>query len=69
MCKLWIFKASVCYGISVKGFKIKETPMFNKKEYSGRVIRKRISENKSWEKLVPKPCINIVKKTMKSNKT
>jgi len=31
-----------------KGFKIKETPLFNKKEYSGRVIRKRISENESW---------------------
>jgi nicotinamide-nucleotide adenylyltransferase len=51
-----------------KGFKIKQTPLFNKKEYSGRVIRKRISENKSWENLVPIPCIKIIKKVLKSNK-
>ncbi len=51
-----------------KGFKIKQTPLFNKKEYSGRVIRKRISENKSWENLVPISCIKIIKKVLKSNK-
>lgn len=44
-----------------KGFKIKKTPLYNKKEYSGRVIRKRISDNESWENLVPKPCIQIIK--------
>jgi nicotinamide-nucleotide adenylyltransferase len=45
-----------------KGFKIKETPLFNKKEYSGREIRKRISEDKSWENLVPEPCKEIILK-------
>ena len=44
-----------------KGFKIKKTLLYNKKEYSGRVIRKRISDNESWENLVPKPCIQIIK--------
>ncbi len=45
-----------------KGFKIKKTPLFNKKEYSGRVIRRRISGNETWDNLVPKPCIQIIKK-------
>ncbi len=53
---------------SEKGFKIIQTPIFNKKYYSGRVIRKMIKENELWENLVPKPCIQIIKKTMKSNK-
>jgi nicotinamide-nucleotide adenylyltransferase len=44
-----------------KGFKIKKTLLYNKKEYSGRVIRKRISDNESWENFVPKPCIQIIK--------
>ena len=44
-----------------KKIKIKKIPFFNKKEYSGRVIRKKILENKSWENLVPKPCIQIIK--------
>jgi len=44
-----------------KGFKIIKTLLYNKKEYSGRVIRKRISDNESWENLVPKPCIQIIK--------
>jgi nicotinamide-nucleotide adenylyltransferase len=51
-----------------KGFKIKETPLFNKKEYSGRVIRSRISDNESWENLVTKPCIQIIKKGYKKIK-
>ncbi len=45
-----------------KGFKIKQTPLFNKKEYSGRVIRKRISENEIWDNLVPTHCVKIIKK-------
>jgi nicotinamide-nucleotide adenylyltransferase len=45
-----------------KGFKVKETLLFNKKEYSGKEIRKRISEDESWEHLVPKSCVQIIKK-------
>jgi nicotinamide-nucleotide adenylyltransferase len=48
-----------------KGFKIDQTPLYNKKEYSGQVIRKRIREHKSWENLVPKSCIQIIKKALK----
>ena len=36
--------------------------MFNKEEYSGRVIRKKISEEKDWEELVPEACLKIIKK-------
>lgn len=50
-----------------KGFKIDQTPLFNKKEYSGRVIRKRISENELWENLVPKSCIQIIIKALKGS--
>lgn len=45
-----------------KGFKIEETPIFNKKEYSGREIRRRISEKESWGQLVPESCVKIIKK-------
>ena len=48
-----------------KYFKIKKTPLFNKKEYSGRVIRRKILCNESWQNLVPKPCIQIIKKSDK----
>ncbi|MCJ7572604.1 MAG: nicotinamide-nucleotide adenylyltransferase [Candidatus Thermoplasmatota archaeon] len=51
-----------------KGFKIQKTPLFNKKEYSGRVIRRKISDNESWENLVPKSCIQIIKKAIKESK-
>lgn len=51
-----------------KGFKIKQTPLFNKKEYSGRLIRNKILNNNVWENLVPKPCIKIIKNSDKEIK-
>ena len=48
-----------------KGFKIMQTPLFNKKEYSGRIIRKKILYNNEWESLVPKSCIDIIKNCLK----
>ena len=51
-----------------KGFKIKQTPLFNKKEFSGRLIRKKILNNNVWENLVPNPCIKIIKNSDKEFK-
>ena len=45
-----------------KGFKVKETTLFNKKEYSGKEIRRRISKGYSWEQLLPEACLKIIKK-------
>ncbi|KYK24403.1 nicotinamide-nucleotide adenylyltransferase [Thermoplasmatales archaeon SG8-52-4] len=36
-----------------KGFKIKETPLYDKDKFSGKVIRKRIINDESWKDLVP----------------
>lgn len=46
-----------------KGFKTEETPIFNKENYSGKEIRRRIYENEPWEHLLPKSCVEIIKKT------
>lgn len=37
-----------------KGFKTIDTKLFDKKNFSGRKIRKLISEGKSWDEFVPK---------------
>lgn len=45
-----------------KGFKVKETPLYNKDKYSGKVIRERIIKGKSWDNLVPQEVYdNIIK--------
>jgi nicotinamide-nucleotide adenylyltransferase len=43
-----------------KGFKVKETPLYNKDKYSGKVIRKRIINGESWEDLVPQEVHDII---------
>jgi nicotinamide-nucleotide adenylyltransferase len=43
-----------------KGFKVKITPLYNKKNYSGKVIRKRIINKESWKNLVPEEVFNII---------
>ena len=45
-----------------KGYKVKNTPIYNRKELSGYIIRKKMINNESWEKLVPIPVIKIIKK-------
>jgi nicotinamide-nucleotide adenylyltransferase len=46
---------------SKAGYMVKETPLFNREEYSGKEIRRRIINNESWEDLVPKEVCNIIK--------
>ena len=36
-----------------KNFKVKKTPLYNKKMFSGKEIRRRIKENEEWYDLVP----------------
>ena len=44
-----------------KGYKVEKTPLFNKEEFCGSNIRKRISDNEPWEKLVPSEVAKIIK--------
>ena len=41
-------------------FEVREQPLFNKEEYSGTEIRKRIIEGDIWEDLVPKGVLEII---------
>jgi nicotinamide-nucleotide adenylyltransferase len=38
-----------------------QPPLFNRREYSGTEVRKRILNNDNWEKLVPKSVVNVIK--------
>lgn len=44
-----------------KDYKVRKTKLYNKNEYSGKEIRRRILNNESWEKLVPKPVFKVIK--------
>jgi nicotinamide-nucleotide adenylyltransferase len=44
-----------------KGIEVKKTPIYNKDEYSGKVIRKKIINNKPWKDLVPIEVVDIIK--------
>jgi nicotinamide-nucleotide adenylyltransferase len=46
---------------SEKGYSAKETPLFNKSEFSGKEIRKRINKDEPWESLVPSDVLKIIK--------
>ncbi len=48
-----------------KGFNVVNPPIYNKDFFSGKEIRRRISERESWKDLVPKPVIDIIKKKFK----
>jgi nicotinamide-nucleotide adenylyltransferase len=37
-----------------KGYTVKHTSLYNRKKYSGKIIRERIKKQKSWKHLVPK---------------
>lgn len=43
------------------GIKVKTPPMYNRNEYSGTEIRKRIISGLPWEKLVPKAVVDVIK--------
>lgn len=45
-----------------EGYEVKRTKLYNRQEYQGKVIRKRIAENKKWEHLVPESVANFIKK-------
>jgi nicotinamide-nucleotide adenylyltransferase len=44
-----------------RGYKVRAPLMFNRKEYSGSEIRRRILKDKSWERLVPQAVIEVVR--------
>ena len=46
---------------SEKGYTVKETPVFERKKYCGKEIRRRIANNEQWEDLVPEPVVKIIR--------
>lgn len=46
---------------SNKGYIVKETPLYEKDKYSGKVIRKKIKNNGTWEDLVPEEVCKTIK--------
>ena len=47
---------------SEKGYEVKGTPLFNRQEYSGTEIRRRIIESESWQDLVPRAVARVIEK-------
>ncbi|MCJ2534339.1 MAG: nicotinamide-nucleotide adenylyltransferase, partial [Candidatus Thermoplasmatota archaeon] len=45
---------------SEKGYVVKETSLFKREKYSGKEIRKRMMQNKSWEELVPETVATVI---------
>ena len=43
-----------------KDFKVEDIPRYNRRLYSGREIRRRISKNEEWENLVPIPVVKLI---------
>lgn len=46
---------------SEKDYTVKETPLYEKKKYSGREIRRRIVDSEPWDGLVPTEVSNFIK--------
>jgi nicotinamide-nucleotide adenylyltransferase len=46
---------------SEKEYTVVDTPIFDRKKYSGKEIRKRMIDDKDWENLVPDSVIKIIK--------
>lgn len=42
------------------GYEVKYSPMYNRQEYSGTEIRRRMIEDGDWQKLVPKAVVDVV---------
>ena len=47
---------------SEKGYTIRNTPLFDRKKYSGKVIRKRMIKGKKWKNYVPKRVAEVIEK-------
>lgn len=43
-----------------RGYTVRVPLLFNRAEYSGREIRRRILQNEPWEQLVPPPVVEVV---------
>lgn len=43
-----------------RDFEVKTPPMFNREEYQGTEIRKRMLEDEKWDDLVPKPIREVI---------
>lgn len=43
-----------------QGYKVRVPLLFNRKEYSGSEIRRRILKNESWESLVPRAVVEVL---------
>ncbi|UCF49228.1 MAG: nicotinamide-nucleotide adenylyltransferase [Thermoplasmatales archaeon] len=48
---------------SDKGYVVKETPLYEKDKYSGKVIRYKIKNNETWEDFVPEEVFKFIKKS------
>ena len=46
---------------SENGYQVKETPLYDRKKYSGKEIRRRIIKDEQWEILVPDTVCEIIK--------
>ena len=46
---------------SEKDYNVKETPLYEKKKYSGREIRRRMINSEPWDDLVPTEVLNFIK--------
>jgi len=46
-----------------RGYEVQAPLLFNRKEYSGSEIRRRMMNNESWEVLVPKAVAEVIKET------
>lgn len=43
------------------GFEVRDSPLYNRKEFSGTEVRRRMSEGGDWESLVPKAVAKVIK--------
>ena len=46
---------------SENGYKVNETPLYDRNKYSGKEIRRRILNDEQWIDLVPEPVYNVIK--------
>ena len=42
------------------GYEVRKAPLYNRKDYSGTEVRKRMAENGNWRSLVPKPVAEVI---------
>ncbi|MEM2917904.1 MAG: nicotinamide-nucleotide adenylyltransferase [Candidatus Altiarchaeota archaeon] len=45
-----------------RNYEVRTTPLFNRKNYSGTEIRKRIISGRKWKNLVPKGTLEVIEK-------